>query len=84
MSEIKHKITNLLNRIENDEVQYNELKYIQDYILKNSVNKEESFLFFDLLHFSDTSKMLSNHNLSLIHISEPTRRRGIGGGGGGG
>ena len=58
MSEIKHKITNLLNGIENDEVQYDELKSIRDYILQNTVSKEDAFLFFDLLHFSNTSKIL--------------------------
>ena len=40
MSEIKHKITNLLNGIENDEVQYDELKSIQDYKKKFS-NKSD-------------------------------------------
>ena len=60
MSEIKHKITNLLNGIENDEVQYDELKSIRDYILQNTVSKEDAFLFFDLLHFSNTSKILRN------------------------
>ena len=62
MSEIKHKITNLLNGIENDEIQYDELKSIRDYILQNTVSKEDVFLFFDLLHFSNTSKILCDHN----------------------
>ncbi len=43
MSEIKHKITNLLNGIENDEIQYDELKSIRDYILQNTVSKEDVF-----------------------------------------
>jgi len=62
MSEIKHKITNLLKGVENDEIQYDELKSIQDYILNNTVPKEDVFLFFDLLHFSTTSKILYKHN----------------------
>ena len=62
MSEIKHKITNLLNGIENDEIQYDELKSIRDYFLQNTVNKEDAFLFFDLLHFSNTSKILCDYD----------------------
>ena len=68
MSEIKHKITNLLNGIENDEIQYDELKSIRDYILQNTVSKEDAFLFFDLLHSSNISKILSNCELNMIHL----------------
>ena len=76
MSEIKHKITNLLNGIENDEIKYDELKSIRDYILQNTVSKEDAFLFFDLLHFSNISKILSNHNYNewAFNISKLIRK----------
>ena len=61
MSEIKHKITNLLNGIENDEIQYDELKSIRDYILQDTVSKEDVFLFFDLLHLFHHKRRIHFH-----------------------
>lgn len=72
MTEIKHKITNLLKCIESKEVQYNELKETRDYILNNYVSKEDAFSFLDLMHFSVFSKAISHHdsNQWAMKISE--------------
>ncbi|MFL2994992.1 MAG: GNAT family N-acetyltransferase [Candidatus Neomarinimicrobiota bacterium] len=62
MSEIKHKITNLLKGIEDDEIKYDQLKFIHDYILENTVEKKDAFLFLEILHSSTTLKILCEHN----------------------
>ena len=62
MTEIKHKITNLLNSINESEVVYNELELILNHVINNDVSKDEAFLFLDLLHFSSVSKTISQNN----------------------
>ncbi len=62
MTEIKHKITNLLNSINENDVAYNELELILNYVINNDVSKDEAFSFLDLLHFSSVSKIISQNN----------------------
>ena len=65
MSEIKHKITNLLNGIENDEIQYDELKSIRDYILQNTVSKEDVFYFLTFY----ISRILQKYYVTIIAMN---------------
>ena len=62
MTEIKHKITNLLKSIDSGNVQYEDLEETLDYILDNNVSKNEAFSFLDLMHLSSISKTISSHD----------------------
>ena len=62
MTEIKHKITNLLKSFETGNVQYEYLEETLDYILNNDVSKNDAFSFLDLLHLSSISKTISSHD----------------------
>ena len=62
MTEIKHKITNLLKSFETGNVRYEYLEETLDYILNNEVSKNDAFSFLDLLHLSSISKTISSHD----------------------
>ena len=62
MTEIKHKITNLLKSIEAGNVQYKNLEETLDYILNNNVSKNDAFSFLDLMHLSSISKNIASHD----------------------
>ncbi|MBT5734186.1 AMP-binding protein, partial [bacterium] len=62
MTEIKHKITNLLKSIEAGNVQYKNLEETLNYILNNNVSKNDAFSFLDLMHLSSISKTIASHD----------------------
>ena len=62
MTEIKHKITNLLNSVNEGQIAYDELELTLKYVIDNDVSKDEAFSFLDLLHFSSVSKIISQNN----------------------
>ena len=62
MTEIKHKITNLLNSVNEGQIAYDELELTLKYVINNDVSKDEAFSFLDLLHFSSVSKIISQNN----------------------
>ena len=62
MTEIKHKITNLLNSVNEGQIAYDELELTLKYVINNDVSKDEAFSFLDLLHFSPVSKIISQNN----------------------
>ena len=62
MTEIKHKITNLLKSFEAGNVQYKDLEETLDYILNNNVSKKDAFSFLDLMHLSSISKTIAPHD----------------------
>ena len=62
MTEIKHKITNLLNSVNEGQIAYDELELVLNHVINNDVSKDEAFSFLDLLHFSSVSKIISRNN----------------------
>ena len=62
MTEIKHKITNLLNSVNEGQIAYDELESTLKYVINNDVSKDEAFSFLDLLHFPSVSKIISQNN----------------------
>ena len=53
MTEIKHKITNLLNSINEGQIAYDELELTLKYVINNDVSKDEAFSFLDLKQCHD-------------------------------
>jgi len=62
VTEIKHKITNLLNSVHEGKIAYDELELTLKHVINNEVSKDEAFSFLDLLHFSSVSKIISQNN----------------------
>jgi len=47
VTEIKHKITNLLNSVNDGQIAYDELELILEYVINNDVSKDEAFSFLE-------------------------------------
>ena len=64
MNDFNNKISDLFKDSEKDNIAYSKLENILDKILDGEENKEDVYLFLDLLHLSSVSKVIAKNNNS--------------------
>ena len=64
MNDFNNKISDLFKDAEKDNIAYSKLENILDKILDGEENKEDVYLFLDLLHLSSVSKVIAKNNNS--------------------
>ena len=62
MNDFNNKISDLFKDAEKDNIAYSKLENILDKILDGEENKEDVYLFLDLLHLSSVSKVIAKNN----------------------
>ena len=62
MNDIKNKIFELFDKVEKDNVGYDDLEKLLKTILDGDVSQKNVYSFLDLLHFSSVSKIISDNN----------------------
>ena len=72
MNNIKNKIFELFDKAEKDNIEYNDLEILLKINLDENVSQEDVYLFLDLLHFPNISKIISDNdsNYWALKISD--------------